>query len=95
MYNYNNIKGKRRVAAERVFDSLHGVDGWFFQEAFEVDDAEKLAALKREDKKKKRCLCAEYRLLHKAVACLVCLATVCGIFLFGYIRKGIVLYIKN
>lgn len=78
-----SIKDKKRISAEELYGMLD-VDGYFVHEAFLTDDAEGLAELKREEKRR-RCECAKRRLLHKAVACFVCLAVVVGVFLFGYI----------
>ena len=82
-----NVKDGRRGEVISLFDILGNMGDGYLQEAYLTDDAEKMEALKREEKIKKRAERAGRGFYYRAVACLVCFATVvCAVF-FSYIRE--------
>ena len=78
-----NIKEKRTESALSLFSSLGNAGDCYLCEAYLTDDAEKLQALKIEEKKQKHKGRAGYSFYYKAVACLVCLASVVCIAVFS------------
>ena len=85
MYNVNKGSANRAFS---LFDAFGNADPRYLHEAYTVDGAEKLRELKKEEKLQKRGERSEYRFLYRAIASLVCIATVVGVILFAYIREN-------
>jgi len=79
-----NVKDKRVERAEKMLEAFGDVGDIYLNEAYITDDAEKLDALKKEDKKKKR-LGRSMFFWYKTAALVSCLAIIASTLIYGYI----------